>query len=151
MRGLNQRALLKTIILLLVFTATRALTLSQPAEPTVEEYLRLTQALMELSVQEWQERVEVATQNRDDRQKLAQKLEEVTDRHSSIRQEMYQRHGMSVRAALLYASKHSAEIESYLEENPDVKSSIESLKERINALVQQFEGMVKPAEEGDRK
>jgi hypothetical protein len=148
MRRLNQTALLTTIILLLVFTSTPA---SQPAEPTVEEYLRLTQALMELSVQEWRERVEVANQTRDDRQKLAQKLEEVTDRHSSTRQETYRQHGMSAKAMLLYASKHASEIESYLEENPEMKSSIESLKERINALVQQFEGIVKPAEEGDRK
>ena len=150
MRRLHRTALLQTIIILLVLTFTPASTPSQAAEPTIEEYLRLTHVLMELSIQDWRERVEVATQIKDDRQKLAQKLEEVTDRHSSTRQETYRQHGMSARAALLYASKHASEIESYLEENPDVKSSIESLKERINALVQQFEGIVKPAEEGDR-
>lgn len=104
---------------------------------------------MELSIQEWQERVEAANQNKDDRKKLTERLEEITDRNRGLRDETYRRYGMSARDDLRYASAHAKEIESYLEENPDVRNAIGSLKERISSLVQQFEAVVKPAEKGD--
>jgi predicted metal-binding transcription factor (methanogenesis marker protein 9) len=136
-------------IFLLILACLTAMGLSR-FEISTEEYCQLKQALMELSIQEWQERVEAANQNKDDK-KLAERLDEITERNRGLRDETYRRHGMSAREDLRYASTHAKEIESYLEKNPDVKNSIESLKERINSLVQQFEAVVKPAGKGVEK
>ncbi|HEX7329953.1 MAG TPA: hypothetical protein VF290_00550 [Pyrinomonadaceae bacterium] len=151
MLRLTKRCLVVTTSYLLVLLSVSAMTLGRPVEIPVAEYLRLTQALMELSVQEWQDRVDSATENKSDRKKLEQKLEEVAERNRSQRNEVYRRFGISQKEALQYASSHASEIESYLADNPEVNNSIDSLKERIGALVQQFEGIVKPPEEGDRK
>jgi predicted metal-binding transcription factor (methanogenesis marker protein 9) len=136
MRGL-------TIFLLLLACLT-AMGLSR-FEISTEEYCQLKQALVELSIQEWQERVEAANQNKDDRKKLTERLDEITERNRGLRDETYRRHGMSSRDDLRYASTHAKELESYLEENPEVKNSIESLKERLNRLVEQFEAVMSPA------
>jgi predicted metal-binding transcription factor (methanogenesis marker protein 9) len=137
-------------IFLLILACLTAMGLTR-FEISTEEYFQLKQALMELSIQEWQERVEAANQNEDDRRKLTERLDEITDRNRALRDEIYRRHGMSAREDLRYASTHAKEFESYLEENPEVKNSIESLKERLNSLVQQFEAAVKPAEKGAEK
>ncbi|HKS29788.1 MAG TPA: hypothetical protein VJS44_18335 [Pyrinomonadaceae bacterium] len=140
--------LLPAMSLLLVL-ATQAIPVQQ-SEITVADYCQLTRALMQLSVQEWEERVDAATQNKNDRKKLAQKLDEVTERNKSLRDEMYRRYGMNPKDELRYASAHADEIKSYLEENPDVGQSIDSLKGRINTLIERFEAATSPTEGAQR-
>lgn len=150
MLRLTKRCLLATTSFLLVLVSVSAMTVGRPGEIPVAEYLRLTQTLMELSVQEWQERVDTATEHKSDRQKLEQKLEEVTERNRSQRNETYRRFGISQKEALQYASSHASEIESYLAENPEVNNSIDSLKERIRMLVEQFEVAMSPEKGAQR-
>jgi len=94
---------------------------------------------MELSVQEWQERVPIAQRNKGDRRKLEAALKETTKKYEDRRGEAYQRFAVDQRTYLRYSSDHKTEIESYLEENPDVQSSINELKAQIDNLIQQFE------------
>jgi hypothetical protein len=115
---------------------------------TVEAYCQLTKSLMESSVQEWEERVEVATSHQGDRKELAAKLEAVTERRRPQRDEVYSQYGLNPGADLRYASEHRAEIEGYLEENPEVREALDSLKTRVNTLIQQFEAVAPAPPEG---
>lgn len=139
------------ISLLLLFSFSATLTFGQRDPITVEDYCRLTQSLMELSVREWQERLDLAARNKDDRKELSWKLEETTKRNKSLRDEIYSRYGMNLKDDLHYASDHRAEIDSYLEENPEISDSIASLKKRIADLIQQFEAAAKPPSEGAQR
>lgn len=115
---------------------------------SVEDYCAMTQSLMELSVSEWEERAQAAAANKGDRKKLAAALEDVTKRYRPRREEVYGRYGMSPKEDLRYASEHQSEIADYLDEHTDVRDALDSLKARINALIEQVESAAPPSQEG---
>lgn len=106
---------------------------------TVEDYCGLTKSLMELSVKEWEERAQVAAANKGDRKTQAAKLEEVAKEYRPQRGEVYARYGMTPSEDLRFASEHRSEIADYLDEHPEVRDSLDSLKARIDALIEQVE------------
>jgi hypothetical protein len=119
---------------------------------TVEDYCLMTRSLMELSVGEWEERAQAAAANKGDRKKLNAALEDVTKRYRPRREEIYGRYRMTPGEDLRYASDHQSEIADYLDEHTDVRDSIDSLKARINALIEQVEAAaVPPSAEGEQK
>lgn len=130
---------LTTFCLALLLSGAAAGRVRQDGGITVEDYCRLTQSLMELSVREWEQRAELAAAGKEDRKALAAKFEAVTKQYRPLREEVYARHGLTPKEDLRYASEHRAEIESYLEENPDVRDALVSLKVRIDALIAQVE------------
>jgi FtsZ-binding cell division protein ZapB len=123
----------------------------QSTELTVEDYCRLTISLMQLSVEEWQERVPVAEKIKTDRKKLETALQAVTKKYREQRTEKYQRFGMDQRAYLNFSTEHKTEIESYLEDNPEVQQAIDDLKKQIDNLIEQFESAATPRPEGAAK
>jgi hypothetical protein len=151
MRRTKKIRLLPAISFLLLFSFSAMATFGWQDDISVEDYCRLTQSLMELSVQEWQGRLDLATQSKNDRKGLSQKLEAVTKRSKPLRDEIYLHYGMSPKDELRYASDHRPEIESYLEENPEVRDSIDSLKKRIDDLIQRFEAAAPPPSEGAQR
>jgi hypothetical protein len=140
---------LSTCLCLLLLLAPIVASAVRQSDITVEDYCRLTQSLLELSVHEWAERVDLAAKS--DRKKLSSELEVVTKRYRPLREEIYSRYNLSLTADLRYASEHRAEIESYLDDNPEIRDSLDALKERINALIEQFESAVQPPPEGALK
>lgn len=135
-------ALVCSLLLLLGYAAV-----SRPAragEIAVEDYVLMTQSLLELSVAEWEERAEVAAAHKGDRKALTAKLEAVAGRHKPRREEVYSRFGLSPGEDLRYATDHRAEIESYLEEHPDARDTLASLKGRIDALIEKVESAAPP-------
>lgn len=123
----------------------------QSTDLTAEDYCRLTISLMQLSVEEWQERIPVAEKIKTDRKKLETALKPVTEKYREQRSEKYQRFGVDQRAYLHFSSNHKTEIESYLEENPEVQQAIDDLKKEIKRLIDQFESVTTPREEGAEK
>lgn len=136
--------------LLLICCSDRA-TASQPPELKVKDYCRLTVSLMELSVREWNDRIPAAGQNITDRKKFQARLDEIAKKYADLQNTNYRQFGTDRRAYLLYAADHSAEIESYLENNASVKDAIDSLKNQINNLIQQFESAMSKRREGGQQ
>lgn len=124
---------------------------AQSAELTVEDYCRLTISLMQISVEEWQERVPVAEKIKTDRRKLEAGLQSVTKKFGEQRAERLKQFGISRQALLTYTTEHKTEIESYLEDNPEVREAIDSLQKQIDKLIDQFESAASPRPEGAEK
>lgn len=153
MRGLfNSRSLPALCALLLLGCSSIAAQTPAP-DITVEEYCRLTVSLMELSVREWQGRLSTASQskNKADRTKLRAELEKTTQGLREQGDALFRKSGLSRREYLRYASKHKSEIESHLEETPDLYNAIESLKKRIHDLIQDFELTLPKGRKGDQE
>lgn len=142
---------LSTFLLLLLLLPGAAPARALPAgEITVEDYCRLTQSLLELSVKEWEERADLAASNKGDRKAMAAKFEKVTKHFRPLRAEVYARHGMTPAEDLRYASDHRQEIADYFDENPDVRDAFDSLKARLNELIKQVESGNTPPEGGSK-
>ena len=137
-------------VLLLVCTLNSEVR-AQSTELTVEDYCRLTISLMQISVEEWQERVPVAEKIKTDRRKLEAGLQSVTKKFGEQRAETLKQFGISRQALLTYTTEHKTEIESYLEDNPEVREAIDSLQKQINKLIEQFESAASPRPEGAEK
>lgn len=120
----------------------------QSTDLTVEDYCRLTISLMQLSVEEWQERVPVAETIKTDRRKLEGALQAVTKKFRDQRAEKLQQFGISQQAYLHYSTEHKTEIESFLEDNPEVRQAIDDLQKQIDKLIEQFESAASPRQEG---
>lgn len=118
---------------------------------TVEDYCLMTRSLMELSVGEWEARAKAAAANKGDRKKLAAALEDVTKRYRPQREEVYARYRMTPKEDLRYASDHQSEIADYLDNHADLRDAIDSLKARIDALIEQVESAAPPSTEGGQQ
>ncbi len=142
---------LTLLCLLLLLPCAGLLARGADGELSVADYCAMTQSLLEISASEWQERVDIAAEKKADRKEMLRKLEEITNRYRARQGEVYSRYGISPRDDLRYAAAHRAEIENYLEENSEVRNSIESLKGRIDALVQQFESATATPTQGAQR
>ena len=129
---------------LLLFCTFGSEVRAQSTELTVEDYCRLTISLMQVSVEEWQERVPVAEKIRADRRKLESGLEGVTKKFREQRTEKLKQFGISQQSYLNYSTEHKDEIESFLEDNPEVREAIDSLQKQIDKLIEQFESAASP-------
>lgn len=139
---------LSTLLLLLSLAHGAAVAARAPrpdAGLSVEDYCLMTQSLMELSVKEWEERARVVTKNKNDRKKLAADLEDVTKRYRPQRETIYALYGMAPKEDLRFASEHQSEIADYLDEHTDIRDSLDSLKARIDALIEQVESAASAA------
>jgi hypothetical protein len=117
---------------------------AQGKDLTVEDYCRVTISLMQLSVDEWQERVPVAEKIKTDRKKLETGLQAVTKKYVAQRSEALRQFGMDQQSFLRYTTDHKAEIDSYLEDNPEVQQAIDDLQKQIDKLIDQFESLASP-------
>jgi hypothetical protein len=136
---------------LLLFCCSDRATCAQTPDLKVKDYCRLTVSLMKLSVREWNERVPAAAQNQGDGKKLQAQLDKIAKKYGDLQNRSYRQFGTDQRAYLRYATNHTAEIESYLEENPNVKDAIAILKNQIDNFIQQFESAVSKRQEGGQQ
>ncbi len=147
MVGRPRRLLVLTLALLLLVSLA-SVARAQAKEISVEDYYRLTVSLMELSVQEWQERTPVAEKTKSDRKKLEAALQDVTKKYRDLRGEKFKQFGLDQSAYLHYTTDHKTEIDGYLEDNPEVQQAIDDLKKQINNLIEQFEAAAVPNAKG---
>ena len=139
---------LSLILLLLCFNPVRG----QNSEFTTENYCQLTKSLMELSALEWRDRVKTAIdQKQSSSKEMVKSLEKLTSQYRKPQNRAYRQYGIGKRFYLRYGSDHKTEIESYLEDNQDVRGEIESIREQINGLIQQFESVMSNRKEGEQQ
>lgn len=143
-----RRFVMLTFAILLACVCTSVAS-AQTKDVTAEDYCRMTISLMDLSVQEWQERTPIAEKKTaTDRKKLEAALQDVTKKYRDLRTEKYKEFGLDQSAYLHYATDHKTEIEDYLEDHPETKQTINQLQEQINKLIEQFEGAAVPRAKG---
>ena len=147
----SSRVALALSLVLLVLCSSGGVTRAQGKDLTVEDYFQLTISMMQLSVDEWQERVPVADKIKTDRRKLEAGLQSVTKKFREQRTEKLKQFGINQQAYLNYSTEHKTEIESYLEENPEVRQAIDDLQKQIDKLIEQFESAASPRPEGAEK
>src|ERR1700730_13507249 len=145
--GRPRRFLVLTFALLLV-CCFAGVVRAQTKDLAPEDYSRLTISLMELSVQEWQERTPVAEKIKNDRKKLEAALQDVTKKYRDLRSEKFKEFGLDQSTYLHYTTDHKTEIDSYLEDNPEVQLAIDDLKRQIDKLIEQFEAAAPPQPKG---
>jgi hypothetical protein len=146
--SLTRSKALILIFLLCLCESVRA----QNTELTIENYCQLTKSLMELSVREWRDRLSAAgEQKQATRKEMIKSLDKVASQYRKSQNQLYKQYGIGRRSYLHYASDHKTEIEGYLEEHQDVRGEIESLREQINGLIQQFETTVPNRREGEQQ
>ena len=119
--------------------------------PTMEEYFQLTISLQELSVQEWTERLEIASNNKGSRLELADAFQTVLTKYLQRREQLMKDAGFGARLYLDYSSAYRAEMESYLEEHEELQMRIQALRSQINGLIQQVEAVASDREGGVRR
>jgi hypothetical protein len=129
---------------LLVLCSSESVIRAQSKDLTVEDYCRLTISLMQLSVDEWQERVPVAEKIKTDRRKLETGLQPVTKKYLAQRSDALKQFGMDQQTYLRFTTDHKTEIDSYLEDNPEVQQAIDDLQKQIDKLIEQFESLASP-------
>jgi hypothetical protein len=102
---------------------------------TLEQQVALSVQLLELSVAEWQERVAIAPADGTDGMARSQALAAVEKKYKSERARLHETYSISVTAHLTFFARHGADVEAYLEENPDVKARIDGLSQTLRNLI----------------
>jgi uncharacterized protein YhaN len=116
---------------------------------TADAYWQLTKARLELTAHEWQERITSAEQAKGDRQMLIARSAAITKQYRGYERQLHEQAGISQQDFLQFASSHSREIESYLEENQDVKRDLEALRLTIRSLMDQFDSLTQAKPNGE--
>jgi hypothetical protein len=105
------------------------------AAQTLEQHVELSVQLLELSVAEWQERVAIPPADGADAQARSQALAALEKKYKSERARLHQVYSISVTAHLTFFARHGADVEAYLEVNPDVKARIDALNQTLRNLI----------------
>jgi len=116
------------------------------AAQELEQQVELSVQLLELSVAEWKERADVPAANGADGSARSAALAALEKKYKAERARLYESHFTSATAHLTFFATHADEVAAYLEENPDIKSRIDSLSQTLRSLITQEEskGAVAP-------
>lgn len=143
--------LLGLILLLGLASHQSVMAQSEVKPPTMEDYFQLTISMQELSVQEWTERLEIASNNKGSRLELADAFQTVLTKYQQRREQLMKDAGFGARLYLDYSSAYRAEMESYLEEHEEIQARVQALRSQINGLIQQVEAVASDREGGVRR
>jgi len=118
------------------------------AADAIDAHVALSVALLELSVDEWRERVAVpAAVNPADRGRAAA-LASIAKRFKAQRDRIYRKWGSTAAAEVVFSAKHAADIEDYLEVNPQIKGHIDVLSQTLRGLTDLEESKTAPSTAG---
>lgn len=140
---------------------------------TSEAYCDLLQRMLKLSELEWKDRVATAETRERNRQQVARNLESTAARMRSVREgeavvartmekslDSTSAQYRSYRATLLsnfqtsnavltrFARANKEALEEYLNENPAVRAETDSIRSRVDALIQRFESLMAQSRAG---
>jgi hypothetical protein len=107
------------------------------AAQDLEQHVALNIQTLELSVTEWQERLAVPAS--DDAEARAAALAAIDKKYKAERDRLYDSYGTTSKAHLAFFGAHAAEVAAYLEDNPEIKTRIDSLSQTVRSLVEQAE------------
>jgi hypothetical protein len=109
---------------------------------SVEEYCRLSIELLQASVEEWRERVAVASRFPHDQSSRRSGLNAVAKKYKRVRRNACAQYGASPRELLNFMAENKEKVDSYLQSNHDVRLAIDSLTSELHSLVAQYESQV---------
>ena len=121
---------------------------AQSDEITVRDYCELTKVVMELSVLEWQDRLATAQAVGGEPKQVRERFESLGKQYSHYRSLLHGHFRIPFRTHLRYGADHKAEIRSFLQENAEIRQALESLKSRIDGLIQQLEAVMAAGRKG---
>jgi hypothetical protein len=78
-------------------------------------------------------------------------LDSGTIENRETKDNLFIKYWTTTREYLYYGRDHKSEIESYLEENPEVKKTIDAAKKRIDSLIEEFETIASANQKGDKQ
>lgn len=114
------------------------------ANLSVGQYWELTKARLELAALEWRDRIASAEQAQGNRETLIANSGAIAAQYAIRHNQLLAKFGVSQQAYLHFATDHSREIESYLEENADLKRVLDNLRKNIQSLIQRLDSIVGP-------
>jgi len=128
---------------LVLFVAAQLAGQLAPATLDAALYWELTQARLELAEQEWRERVESARQAAGNTRMLNTQSATISKAYAARQIELLRNQGLTEQDFRHFASDHSREIESYLDENDAVRQGLSSLRQALQGLMEQFDTLAK--------
>lgn len=111
---------------------------------SVEDYWRLTKARLDVSATEWQERLTAAQQANGSRDKLLADSAAITKKYAAAYSQVLADFGMTQEAYLHFPATAPVEVESYLEENAEVKIELDAVRQKIRSLMDAFDDIAGP-------
>ncbi len=115
---------------------------------TVEEYCTLSRDLMALSVQEWQEKAQVAGENQDTSgEELSGALQAVEQTYRPQQEQLYTSYATTYDDYMRFMGANSRAVNRYFESNPGLMDEIEDLGGQVDGYAQQVEAVMETKRE----
>lgn len=110
---------------------------------TVEEYCTLSRDLMALSVQEWQEKARVASENQEaTKEELVNALRVVEQTYRAQQEQLYANYLTTYDDYMRFMGTNSRVVNGYLEKHPLLLNEIGDLSGQVDSYAQQVEAVM---------
>lgn len=110
---------------------------------TVEEYCLVAEKLLEISIQELEERKATGPPSGQNQTLSYQQSGAVTKKYRRKRDQLFATYGTTMEEYLRYRAEHNRKVNVFLEHNPDRKNAIDALSSQLEGLRRQYESHVK--------
>jgi len=127
------------------------LTAAEPGDFTLDNYFQLTKVRLQAAAIEWQARIAAAQQAKGDRKMLLTRSNAISKEYAGYHRQFHAKFGTNPITYMRFGTEHAKEIDSYLEENPQVKQEIDSLRQTVEGLMQTFDSISAPMLAGGQK
>jgi hypothetical protein len=134
----NKLILLLNLLVVLIYTCTSTIA---SAEISVDSYCQLTIQSMQQEASNLQELLSIANQYVNNQNELIRQEQIKKADFEKKKIALYSSFGTSADDYVLYMGGHSAEVNEYFKNNPDIKQQIDSLTAQINSLLAQYESI----------
>jgi len=124
-----------------LFTTFSGLLKNLLAAITVESYCQLTAQSMQQEASNLQELIALANQYANNPNELIRQEQLKKADFEKKKIALYSSFGTTADDYVLYMGGHSAEVNEYYKNNPDIKQQIDSLTAQINSLLSQYESI----------
>jgi len=109
------------------------------ATPTPQTYCEIAASAMQAQIENLQELILAADFYSKDPAGLSQQEIILAEEHSAAMDALLSTYGLTQQEYALHMGKHKREVDLFLEQNPDVKAQLETLRETMTTLGQTFE------------
>ena len=110
---------------------------------TVEEYCQLKMEWLSYERQVWQNKIDLLNQYHSDPDMFLAKEAQLCNEEKSACEEFLKTYGTnSEEFHLVFPNEHGVEIDTYLENNPEIRDQIDSLSAQNDSLISQYEDLL---------
>lgn len=109
----------------------------------VEEYCLVAEKLLEISIQELEERNATGSPSQQNQAAYLEHFETVAKKYRRKRDQVFNAYAITSGEYLRYGAEHRQAVNAFFEHNPDKKNIIDSLSNQLEGLRMQYESQVK--------